>query len=489
MKQSELEDKIKKYNLKIHSADKFTTPEKMALYHNNLNYYKTNFQQLLVKHVVPHSHRSMRTLIGHDDTVNSALLSPDGKLLFSIGNDKTIKIWSVATGECLKTIEDIIGEVTHASFSPNGNSIVLCVKRAIIFWEIFIDHELIISLEEEEDKVTSASFSPVDDNIVVLGSKDGTVKILSVKSIKCCKTLSGHTKKVTSAFFSKDGKSIISCSDDKTIKIWNVKTFLDDIYVIDNVLEDYDIESNGNLTQIHSQIKDVEELMDELEFMEANELMSTIIKGKDTDSLRIYWIFYANFLKKKIWNLIEKTWKGTEWVIDVFYHLAIAWMKFENLDRDNKYKDFSPKIYFNNLRNISDEKIDYGEKLDDIIQTEINDKVNDSITNLQFEDAHELMTDLTEDKDIAPLYWSFYTGLLYEKIKLIVNNESRKLFANLFYHLAVAWLQIEDLNSKNKDLDSKNKYANIYPRNIFIKKLEEYRDDMHYWHSPMPRGR
>lgn len=46
----------------------------------------------------------VRTLKGHT-TVESVSFSPDGKYLASGSRDRTIKFWSLATGQCIKTLK------------------------------------------------------------------------------------------------------------------------------------------------------------------------------------------------------------------------------------------------------------------------------------------------------------------------------------------------------------------------------------------------
>ena len=47
----------------------------------------------------------VRQLIGHTDTVISFSWAEESKTLFSCGYDKSIKMWSITHGQCLKTFD------------------------------------------------------------------------------------------------------------------------------------------------------------------------------------------------------------------------------------------------------------------------------------------------------------------------------------------------------------------------------------------------
>jgi len=66
----------------------------------------------------------LRTLTGHSDMVWSVVYSPDGRYLASGSNDKTIKIWEVATGKQLRTLTGHYGEVYSVVYSPDGRYLV-----------------------------------------------------------------------------------------------------------------------------------------------------------------------------------------------------------------------------------------------------------------------------------------------------------------------------------------------------------------------------
>ncbi len=69
----------------------------------------------------------------------------------------------------------------------------------------------------------TASFSP-DGKSVVSASADKTIRIWNVENGMQIGLLVGHTDYVTSASFSPDGKRIVSSSYDMTIRIWDVET-------------------------------------------------------------------------------------------------------------------------------------------------------------------------------------------------------------------------------------------------------------------------
>src|SRR5438067_12973374 len=48
--------------------------------------------------------------------------SPDGRFALSVGYDKTLRLWDVAEGQCLRTFEEH-AEVNSVAFSPDGRCV------------------------------------------------------------------------------------------------------------------------------------------------------------------------------------------------------------------------------------------------------------------------------------------------------------------------------------------------------------------------------
>ncbi|MFN9732987.1 MAG: NACHT and WD repeat domain-containing protein, partial [Microcystis sp.] len=78
-------------------------------------------------------------------------------------------------------------------------------------------------LEGHDNYVQSVNFSP-DGKTLVSGSADKTIKLWNVETGQEIRTLKGHDDSVYSVNFSPDGKTLVSGSEDNTIKLWNVET-------------------------------------------------------------------------------------------------------------------------------------------------------------------------------------------------------------------------------------------------------------------------
>lgn len=79
---------------------------------------------------------------------------------------------------------------------------------------------LIARFEGHEGPVRGVDFHPTQP-IFVSGGDDYTIKVWSLKTMKCMFTLTGHLDYVRTVFFHPTLPWIISASDDQTIRIWN----------------------------------------------------------------------------------------------------------------------------------------------------------------------------------------------------------------------------------------------------------------------------
>eukprot|EP01052_Picozoa_sp_SAG31_P032350 SAG31_NODE_3539_length_4144_cov_3.302101_1_plen_1330_part_01 len=132
----------------------------------------------------------LHTLEGHSGDVSSVAFDPSGGTLASGSSDQTVKLWDVASGECLRTLEGHSDGVWSVAFDPSGG-ILASGSLTVKLWDV-ASGECLITLEGHSDGVWSVAFDP-SGGTLASGSSDQTVKLWDVASGECLRTLEGHS--------------------------------------------------------------------------------------------------------------------------------------------------------------------------------------------------------------------------------------------------------------------------------------------------------
>lgn len=168
------------------------------------------------------------TLKGHAAEVRGLSYSPDGKLLASAGSDQSIKLWDIATGKELATLNGGIS-LWSVVFSPDGKLLASGTHSAIKLWDVKSGKEL-TTIPGFLGQSRAVVFSPDGTTLAsdsMDNKKDGTwtIALWDVKTGKRKATLKGHLDgPVDCLAYSPDGKTLASGCRDDTVKLWDVAT-------------------------------------------------------------------------------------------------------------------------------------------------------------------------------------------------------------------------------------------------------------------------
>jgi WD40 repeat protein len=191
----------------------------------------------------PIAEDNVRILGGHSDSIRAISFSPDGRLLASGSEDRTIKIWHLATGREIQTIAAHDMAVSAVAFSPIPPNPLIqgseggilasgSVDRTIKIWNL-ITGQPIQAIVAHEMVVKALAFSP-NGQILASGSSDNTVKLWDLARGREIQTLVKTTASIEALAFSvisptlapKYGKGemlAFACAD-RSIRLINLNT-------------------------------------------------------------------------------------------------------------------------------------------------------------------------------------------------------------------------------------------------------------------------
>src|SRR5439155_510074 len=109
----------------------------------------------------------------HEQEVEHAAFSPDGRRVVTASKDHTAQVWDAATGQRVGPALKHAAAVKYAAFSPDGRLVVTASDdRTARLWEATTGRPVGLPLEHG-DRVIRAVFSP-DGKFVSTGSFDRT---------------------------------------------------------------------------------------------------------------------------------------------------------------------------------------------------------------------------------------------------------------------------------------------------------------------------
>jgi transcription initiation factor TFIID subunit 5 len=122
-------------------------------------------------------------MIGHDSNVNQIAWHPNGAYIFSASDqaDKSVRMWSFVTGECVRVFSGHTEFISALECSPDGKTLASAdAGGSVILWDLAKGEQIKRCRGHGKGGIWSLSFS-VESTVLVSGGADGTVRLWDVQ--------------------------------------------------------------------------------------------------------------------------------------------------------------------------------------------------------------------------------------------------------------------------------------------------------------------
>ncbi len=187
---------------------------------------------------IVNNYQCIQTLYGHEHSVTFAQFVPNQEnWIVSCSKDNTIKLWEISSGACIRTFVGHENWVKKVICNHSGTILATCsADQTIKLWNI-ADGNCTTTLRGHFHVIECLAFSTPLVNqycnntsqepccYLLSGSRDKTVLLWNVQTGELVSQFVGHENWIRDCLFHPtSGKHIVTVSDDKTLRIWDITT-------------------------------------------------------------------------------------------------------------------------------------------------------------------------------------------------------------------------------------------------------------------------
>lgn len=163
------------------------------------------------------------SLDGHVDDVLVIAFSPDGKLLATSSDDKTVRLWDAATNKLLATFDQHTEPPTCLAFSADGAFLASGGKDRNIHLFDTKANALKATLKGHKEPIACLMFS-ADGKSLTSADLEANVRLWDIPTEQGQGLYDGNIEDVTALTFTPDGKSLVAGTAEGTIKVVDLAT-------------------------------------------------------------------------------------------------------------------------------------------------------------------------------------------------------------------------------------------------------------------------
>lgn len=171
----------------------------------------------------------LRRMKGHTGSVYSCRFSSNKTQILSGSDDMTLRLWDITDGSCVRVLEAHTDSIRSIAASPLNDSPDIWVSSSydgtVKLWDMRDRREVpLVCAMDHQMPVEHVSFFPTGGLIVSAGSNQAKIWDL-LGGGGLVTQVENHMKTITRAIVTKDSRSMLTASLDRTVKVHCMKTF------------------------------------------------------------------------------------------------------------------------------------------------------------------------------------------------------------------------------------------------------------------------
>jgi WD40 repeat protein len=160
-------------------------------------------------------------LTGHVAALRGASFSRDSRRIVTYSDDSEGRVWRVADGDLLASLNGHDNEIVDAQFKADGSSIVTASTDTTARIWAADSGRLSTILAGHTEEVVSAAFAP-SGGIVLTASRDGSARLWESDFEPFLRVLGRHAGPVNGAAVSSDGRFAASAGADGVVRVFRL---------------------------------------------------------------------------------------------------------------------------------------------------------------------------------------------------------------------------------------------------------------------------
>ncbi len=207
----------------------------------------------------------LASFAGHIKNVRAIAFAPGSKRAFSVGEDRSIRIWDVQSGRCLKNLRTFAFVPVAGAFSPDGTLAATAygdVFKTLDLWDLdraqlrfrsqgmgvfgvcfsmdsrhvaasglggrirvqeTASERIVAEFQDAVGRISALAFLG-DGKSLVIGREDGSLSILKWRSGEEITRIAAHRATVCHIEADASGRRMATGSADETVRLWNIAT-------------------------------------------------------------------------------------------------------------------------------------------------------------------------------------------------------------------------------------------------------------------------